>query len=216
MLKAEFLISKIIGCISYTADKEDNNYEQQNAVICSSLLLVRRLASTGGKFGSTVRRQLWESPVLLDSLAGILDDSRSGPEVWTPAMDIIAKLAWDEDARPEIASNGVIIGKLVHAFLGPDEPDGQSLRIAAGEALVNLTMESTASCSAILEMPGYEVVKDLKDMLCEAEYRIYCEAAGLLQNLCAHSRDKLMNHPGAREHLRSALPVVCSSTATQY
>ncbi|TVU06708.1 hypothetical protein EJB05_49936, partial [Eragrostis curvula] len=209
ILKAKDLISKIIGLISYAADEESNNYHQQNKVICSSLHLVRRLASIGGKFGVTVRQKLWENPILIDNLAGILEDSRSSPEVRTPTMDIIAKLALDGDARKEIGSTQVIICKLVHAFLCRDEPYDQSLRMAAGEALANLTMESTANCSAILEEPGYELVKSLKDMLCKDECRIYIYvAASLLQNLYAHSRDKLMSHPGSKEHLRSALPAV--------
>ncbi|TVU35939.1 hypothetical protein EJB05_17846, partial [Eragrostis curvula] len=206
MLKATDLISKIIGLISYTTCNKSNNYEGHNAVICSSLHLVRRLAGTDGKNGVTARRKLWESPLLLDNLASILEDNRSSPEVWKPTMGIIAMLALDEDARREIGSTQVIIGKLIHTFLGSND---QSLRIAAGEALTNLTMDNTANCSAILEEPGYELVKDLKDMLCKDEYRIYIYvAARLLQNLCAHSRDKLMSHTGASEHLRSALPAV--------
>ncbi|TVU35912.1 hypothetical protein EJB05_17819, partial [Eragrostis curvula] len=209
MLKSTCLMSKIIWLLSYTTNNENNNCEQHNAMICSSLHLVRRLASTRGEIGATVRQKLWESPLLLDTLAGILEDSRSSAEVWTSTMDIIAKLALDEDARQEIGSTQVIIGKLRHSFLGRDEPNDQSLRMAAGEALSNLTMESTANCSAFLEEQGYELIKSLKGMLCEDECRIYIYlAASLLQNLCAHSRDKLMRHPGASEHLRSTLPAV--------
>ncbi|CAO2165559.1 unnamed protein product [Urochloa humidicola] len=78
--------------------------------------------------------------------------------------------------------------------------------MVAGEALANLALWGTANCSAILEEPGYEVIKDLKSMLCEDEYRYV--AASLLQNLCAHCRVKLRSHPDASEHLPSALTIV--------
>lgn len=146
---------------------------------------------------------------MLDNLAGILEDSRSSIKAWEPAMDIIAKLALAEDARKEIGSNKLIICKLMHAFLGRYGPTNmhysQPLRLAAGEALGNLAVENTANCLNILEEPGYKLIKDLKDMLWHDKYRYV--AATLLQNLCAHSRDK-MHTLDAYEHLSYALPVV--------
>ncbi|WVZ92162.1 hypothetical protein U9M48_038249 [Paspalum notatum var. saurae] len=91
---------------------------------------------------------------------------------------------------------------LVALVGGP--PLHQSLRIAAGEALVNLTIESSANCLAILEEPGYELIKDLKNMLCEDEC-IYVTAS-LLQNVCAHSANKL-RHQGAGNHLSSEFQI---------
>ncbi|CAL4948697.1 unnamed protein product [Urochloa decumbens] len=203
--RATDLISKITGFISYTS----GNFLQQKAVVYSSLSLVRRLAITGGKIGMLLRQQLWEDPFLLDNLAGMLEDSRSSIKAWEPAMDIIAKLALAEGARKEIGSNKVIIGKLMHAFLGRYGPTNMhychELRLAAGEALANLAIENPANCLVILEEPGYKLIKDLKDMLWHEKYRYV--AATLLQNLCAHSRDK-MHTLGANEHLSYALPVV--------
>jgi hypothetical protein len=203
--RATDLISKITGFISYVSD----NSAQQKVVVCSSLSLVRRLATTGGKAGILLRRELWEDPFLLDNLAGILEDSRSSIKVWEPAMDIIAKLALAEEARKEIGSNRVIIGKLMHAFLGRYGPTNmhysQPLRLAAGEALANLALGNPANCLVIMEEPGYKLIKDLNDMLWHNEYRYV--AATLLQNLCEHSRDKMCSL-GANEHLSNALPAV--------
>ena len=152
---------------------------------------------------------------MLDNLAGILEDSRSSIKAWDPAMDIIAKLALAEDARKEIGSNKLIICKLMHAFLGRYGPTNmhysQPLQLAAGEALGNLAVENTANCLNILEEPGYKFIKDLKDMLWHDKYRYV--AATLLQNLCAHSRDK-MHTLDAYEHLSYALPVVSLLVAT--
>ncbi|CAL4975258.1 unnamed protein product [Urochloa decumbens] len=210
IVKAKNLISKIISFISYNTGEESNEEEQKNAVICSSLNFVRRLAITGEKAGTMLRQELQNNPFLLNNLAAILEDTRSNPQLWKPAMDIIAKLAWDKRAGKEIGRTQVIIGRLMHAFLARCGPaninEDQSLPMVAGEALANIAMWGTANCSAILEEQGYEVIKDLKSMLCEDEYRYV--AASLLQNLCAHCRVKLRSHPDASEHLSSALTIV--------
>ncbi|KAL6838412.1 hypothetical protein ACP4OV_031657 [Aristida adscensionis] len=207
--RATDLITKIIGFISYTSEEASSQSEQQKALTHSSLNFLRRLAITGGKIGATLRQELWESPFLLDNLVGILEDSHISPELWEPSMDIIAKLAWNEDARHEIGRNQVIIGKLMLAFFGGDGFTSmcydQPLRIAAGEALSVLAIGSADNCLAMLEEQGYELIKDLKDMLRTDEY--ICVVANLMQNLCAHSLDEL-RHPGVREHLSAALTLV--------
>ncbi|KAG2573811.1 hypothetical protein PVAP13_7KG279800 [Panicum virgatum] len=209
IIKVTNLVPKIVGLTSYSSSNENST---DNALMSSSLNLLRRLATTNGKVGASLRQELWESPFLLSNLACILEDSRSSPQVWKPAMDIIAIMSWDEVARQELGSAQVIIHKLVHVFIvGQDGPTSydRSVRVAAGEALTNLAMESPANCLAILEerRPGYELARDLKGMLGNDEYR--CVAASLLQNLCAWSRirDRLRG-PGATNHLSSALPVV--------
>jgi len=188
IIKVTNLVPKIIGLTSYNESSTDD------ALISSSLNLLRRLATRNGKIGVTLRQELWENPFLLSYLAGILENSRScSTEVLKPAMDIIAIMAWDEIARQELGSVQVIIHKLVHVFIVGQDEDGstnhdQSVRVAAGEALTNLAMECPANCLAILQerRPGYKLVKDLKDMLGNDQYR--CAAASLLQNLCACSR----------------------------
>ncbi|WVZ69685.1 hypothetical protein U9M48_018433 [Paspalum notatum var. saurae] len=205
ILKIRNLIPKIIGLISYSSNNESNN---DNALICSSLNLVRRLATTSG-IEANLRLELWECPFLHSNLACVMEDSRSNPDIWKPAVDIIATLALDEGARHELGSVQVIIHKLVHVFIiGHDGATNydQALRVAAGGALSNLAMGSPANCLAILEQrPGYELLKDLKDMLGNDEYR--CVAASLLQNLCACSRISDSHH-NAGVNLSSALPVV--------
>ncbi|KAJ1269193.1 hypothetical protein BS78_07G191700 [Paspalum vaginatum] len=210
IIKAPCLISKPITLISYTTYSESSNDEQQHA-ICSSLNFVRRLAITGESIGVELRQELCKNPFLLNNLECVLEDSHVSPEVMKLVIDILAKLALDEDARKEIGSSKVTICKLMHTFIGRDG-DGlvnsyydQLLRMAAGEALAILTMESPANCLAVLEEPGYELIKDLKNMLCEDEHRYV--AASLLENVCAHSVDKL-RHQGASDHLSSAFPIV--------
>ncbi|CAL4955836.1 unnamed protein product [Urochloa decumbens] len=207
--RATDLISNIIAFISYDTITSNSDDEQQKTMACLSLNLVRRLANTGEKIGSKLRRGLWENPLLLRKFAGTLENSHSGPEIWEPAMDIIAKLAWDEEARQEIGSSQVIIGKLIHAFLGRGEHTNmyhdQPLRMVAGEALANLAIGSAANCKAILKEQGYDIIKDLKKLLYNIDYQYI--AASLLQNLCTHCIDELQR-PSSREQLSSALPMV--------
>ncbi|CAO2184295.1 unnamed protein product [Urochloa humidicola] len=211
--KATYLISKIVRLISCTADSENSNddVKQQHAVVFSSLNFVRRLAITGESIGASLRQELCKNSFLLNNLESVLEDSRISSELMKLVFEILAKLAFDKEARKEIASSKVTISKLMDAFIGKDGPtnvyyDDQSLRMAAGEALVMLTIQNPANCLAILEEPGYELIKDLKNMLCEDEYKYV--AASLLQNVCAHSTDKLHHHQGSGDHLSSAIPML--------
>jgi len=217
IIKVTNLVPKIIGLTSYNESSTDD------ALISSSLNLLRRLATRNGKIGVTLRQELWENPFLLSNLAGILENSPScRTKVLKPAMDIIAIMAWDEVARHELGSVQVIIHKLVHVFIVGQDEDGstnhdQSVRVAAGEALTNLAMECPANCLAILQerRPGYKLVKDLKDMLGNDQYR--CAAASLLQNLCACSRIRnRLRGPEARIHLSSDALLVVSLSIYSY
>jgi hypothetical protein len=73
---------------------------------------------------------------LLNNLTCVLEDTQSNSRLrlWTPTMDIIAKLALDDIARKEIGRTKVITGNLMHAFLARCGPaninDDQSLPMA--------------------------------------------------------------------------------------
>ena len=162
--KATYLISKIIRLISYPTDRESSNdHVQQHAVIFSSLNFVRRLAITGENTGEAIRQELCRNSFLLNNLECVLEleDGRMSTELMKLVIEILTKLAFDKDAREEIGSSKVTISKLMHAFIGKDGPTDayydQSLRMPAGEALANLTIESPANCLAILDEPGYEL-----------------------------------------------------------
>ncbi|KAL6658873.1 hypothetical protein ACP70R_002913 [Stipagrostis hirtigluma subsp. patula] len=213
---AKNIITKIIGLISNHTERENIVDTQHEEVIRQSLCFLRSLAITGGKIGATFRQELWENPFLLDSLQCILDMKDRRLKLWEPVMDIIAKLALDEVARQEIGSNQAIIGKLMCAFLrpqdvNPGDNNDHSLQMAAGEALANLTIMSEDNCRAILEEPGHgTLIQDLIDML-DTDY--ICVAADLLHNLCAHSRDKLTDGR-AYINLKSAMPKVMGDILT--
>jgi len=182
---------------------------EQMEVARLCLEFVRTIAINGGKISARFRKELSENPFFLDSLDRILniwgwqvDDLRE------QVMRIVATLAVDEAARKEIGSNQSIIPNLMHEFeLEPSMYDDRSsLRMAAGEALANLTINSADNCWAILLAdPEHNLLTELIDML-DDEYYI-CVAANLLHNLCANSRDMLIDL-GANVNLESALSKV--------
>ncbi|KAG2581488.1 hypothetical protein PVAP13_6KG036900 [Panicum virgatum] len=188
---------------------------QKMMVYDSALKFVRRLAVKAGKIGMRFRHELSENPLFLNSLERILDLEDRQPELWEPAIDIIAKLALDEAARQEIGSTRSILRKLMHGFLTPDDVtylsrnnDPSSLQMTAGEALANLTIMSVDNCWAILwAEPGrrHSLIEMITSMLGNERY--ICVAATLLHNLCANSRDMLIDL-GANVHLESALTKV--------
>ncbi|CAL4996680.1 unnamed protein product [Urochloa decumbens] len=241
---AKTIINKTIGLISYLTDAENSGDKQQKEdrdskwvrliigggdskssvdkqkkkrtdkkkVVCLSLMFVRRLAINGGKISTRFRKELSESPFFLDSLENILNLEDCREELWEPVMDIIAVLALNKDARQEIGSIQSIFPKLIRAFLMPED---YSLRMAAGKALANLTIMSTDNCWAILLAdPEHEFIKNLVSML-EDKYCVHV-AADLLHNLCANSREKLMEKKfGANVHLESSLQKVMGMIRTK-
>ena len=218
------IITKIIGLIIYLTDEKisgESEIQQKMMVYDSALKFVRRLAVKGGKIGMRFRHELSENPLFLNSLERILDLEDRQPELWEPAIDIIAKLALDEAARQEIGSTRSILRKLMHGFLTPDDVtylsrnnDPSSLQMTAGEALANLTIMSVDNCWAILwAEPGrrHSLIEMITSMLGNERY--ICVAATLLHNLCANSRDMLIDL-GANVHLESALTKVRLSITT--
>ena len=95
------LIPKIVMFISYTAFKCTNIICQRKLII-SALNVVKAFANAGGKIGALLRKELYESPILLGNISEVLDDSRSGPEVWEPAFDFNTKISMDIATRTEI------------------------------------------------------------------------------------------------------------------
>ncbi|KAL6614910.1 hypothetical protein ACP70R_037180 [Stipagrostis hirtigluma subsp. patula] len=209
IVKGTNLISKLIGFISYTNNNERrSNVTQQNEVICSALKFVRHLAITGE---TTLRQELWKNPFLLNNLTCILDDSRSNRQLWEPAMHIIAKLALDEDARQEIGTIQLIIGKLMHAFIGKD---GENSTVIKDLKYLLLVLENIMSA----EGKHLEVLVGLASHLCYVipeyfihELGIHTNRAGLVKKLV----DTLnSNRKPSPEYPRMRRVVVCMTIFT--
>uniref|UniRef100_A0A0D9YBR4 Uncharacterized protein n=1 Tax=Oryza glumipatula TaxID=40148 RepID=A0A0D9YBR4_9ORYZ len=212
--RATNLVSKVIGFIACSSNEAQRN---RRPITASSLKLVAKLAGAKGEIGVKLRRKISAHPFLVSSLAGILEDDGAGTEEWAPAMDILAKLCVNAYTRQEVGEIAAIITRLVQEFF-PSQRDQQAsstqddrqLRLAAGEALATLATQSPGNCSAILkEFKGKycDLVNDLKNMISARDEDGCRCAASLLQNLCAHSGDKL-RHLGFSDHLASALKVI--------
>ncbi|CAL5058243.1 unnamed protein product [Urochloa decumbens] len=201
--KAADLIPKIIRFMTFAANTGNISETHQRQRVFSSLKLVAKLASTKGEIGMVLRQKISEQPLLLNDLAEILEDSHSSTYQQELAICIIAKLSFNKETSQEIGSFQVIINKLVHAFLSPNE--SPTMRMIVGQALLNLSIENASSCLAISEETTYELFENLKIMLQNYEYTYV--AASLLQNLCYDRKEQIWN-PRSIEHLSSALPVV--------
>ncbi|KAF7007179.1 hypothetical protein CFC21_022139 [Triticum aestivum] len=188
--KAADLISKIIGFTSYRRDIL-NTEAQQSILLKSSLKVLQRLTSIGGKIGIILRYEISRHPFLLRNLIEILGDNKSSQELRKLVAANLRNLAVDERARQEIGHVQLIITRLVQAFLNTEEITSVNadrlLRKVAGQALAMLTMQSVQNCLVILQEP--EFMMELKIMIHDKMY-VYV-AASLLRNLCMHARSEL-------------------------
>jgi hypothetical protein len=191
--RATGLISKIIEFTSNQTDMTDINEMHQTMLKVSSLKLLRRLSSTRGKSGETLRQKISEHPFLLSHLAEILDDSESSQELRELTAELLRNLAVERNIKEEIGHIPVIISRLMHAFLSQGAPSAtdsnQLLRLISGQALAVLATGSANNCSVILAEPGYKIIKELTVMVHVERYRHI--ASSLLENMCVHARPEL-------------------------
>uniref|UniRef100_A0A0D9Y0L0 DUF4220 domain-containing protein n=1 Tax=Leersia perrieri TaxID=77586 RepID=A0A0D9Y0L0_9ORYZ len=180
------LISKMID---FTSDRNDMG--------TWSLRVLRRLSSTKGKLGVTLRYKILEHPFLLTNLTDILDDSGiSSHELMELAAEILKNLAMDRTISEDIKQIRVIISSLMRAFLSRNASTTSTnsshlLRKISGQALALLAMESSNNCLAMLRESGYEFIKELTTMFHHDLYKF--TAASLLGNICDHAQSELSN-----------------------
>ncbi|KAL5225368.1 hypothetical protein ABZP36_012007 [Zizania latifolia] len=195
--KATGLISKIIDFTSYRNYETSINNEAQQIILASlSLRVLRRLASTKGKSGVTLRQQIIEHPFISSNLADILSDRGSNHELKELAAEILKHLAMDRNTSENIGHIRVIISNLMHEFLNRGGASSSTdsthlLRKIAGQALAMLAMESVNNCLVMLMEPGYVFIRELTTMIHDGNYKY--TAASLLGNMCEHAQHKLSN-----------------------
>ncbi|XP_039820283.1 uncharacterized protein LOC120682434 [Panicum virgatum] len=182
------LIPKIIDFTGYCNFKSDAQAHQQRVLVKSSVKLLHTLTGFDGEVGVTMRQKVCKHPFLPRNLAHILGDSTSSQELRKLVAGIIRNLSIDRNARQAIGCSKLIISRLMHAFLAPD--DDMLVRKVAGQALAMLAMDSSGNnCVAMLRETGYALVKELTCMIYDDRYR--CIAASLLRSLCLHARHEL-------------------------
>ncbi|CAM0907104.1 unnamed protein product [Alopecurus aequalis] len=193
--KETCLISKIIEFTTNGIDMTHINETHKVLLKGSSLKLLRRLSSTKGKYGVTLRQKISEHPFLLSHLSEILDDNGNSQEIRELTIELLRNLAMDINLKEEIGHMPVIISKLMHAFLSQGASSttysGQVLRMISGQALVVLSMDSANNCLAMLAETGYVFIKELTVMINCDRYKYI--ASSLLRNICVHARSELDN-----------------------
>ncbi|KAG8093084.1 hypothetical protein GUJ93_ZPchr0012g20925 [Zizania palustris] len=195
--KATSLITKVIDFTSYKNYQTSVRNEAQQVILAGlSLRMLRRLATTKGKPGVTLRQRILEHPFILSNLAEILGDRDSSHELKELAAEILKHLAMDRNASENIGRIRVIISSLMHEFLSRGGASSNTdsthlLRKIAGQALAMLAMESVNNCLVMLMEPGYVFIRELTTMIHGDKYKY--TAASLLVNMCEHARHKLSN-----------------------
>uniref|UniRef100_A0A0E0ANL7 Uncharacterized protein n=1 Tax=Oryza glumipatula TaxID=40148 RepID=A0A0E0ANL7_9ORYZ len=114
------LISKMIDFISYRNHMTSTSEAHQIMLASLSLRVLRRLASTEGKLGVTLRQQILEHTFILSNLAEIMDDNGSSHDLKQLAAEILKNLAMDRNTSEDIGHIRVIISSLMREFLSQD------------------------------------------------------------------------------------------------
>ncbi|KQK14904.1 uncharacterized protein LOC100833441 [Brachypodium distachyon] len=190
--KAADLIQKIV---EFTGNRSDEmiTEAQQKILLLSSLKVMQRLTSIGGKIGITLRYEIAKDPFLQRNLKEILGDSMTSPEFKRLVAAILRNLAVDGDTRQEISRIQLIITMLMQTFINTEgtmsNNAGRLLRKVAGQALAMLTIESVHTCLIMLKEP--EFIKELKTMILIHDDKYMYVAASLLRNLCLHAQSEL-------------------------
>ncbi|KAB1214164.1 hypothetical protein CJ030_MR5G027221 [Morella rubra] len=170
--------------------KDTNVAESQIQTVKRSLQVVKMLASTTGTTGKHLRREISEIVFSISNIRDILRYGERHPVLQKLGIEILTNLALEEDATERIGGTGGVLKELFNIFFKKGMPESQNhVRIAAGEALAMLALESTNNCYRILKL---HVLERLVGALEVPLLRI--NAARILRNLCTYSSADCFNH----------------------
>ncbi|KAL2458595.1 ARM repeat superfamily protein [Forsythia ovata] len=148
-----------------------------------SLQVLKMLAGTAGAAGKQLRKEISEIVFTISYIRDILRYGKKHPELQMLAIEVLTSLAIEEDATERIGSTGGVLKELLNIFFNEEIPENWShVRVAAGEALSMLVLESKNDCQRILKLRmNQKLVKALESPL------LRINAARILRNLCAYS-----------------------------
>ncbi|XP_030536183.2 uncharacterized protein LOC115744913 [Rhodamnia argentea] len=168
-----------------------------------SLQVVRILASTAGATGKQLRREISEIVFAIGNIREILRHGERYPSMQRLGIEILTSLALEEDATERIGGTGGLLKELLRIFLDgggeeargaeEEEEEGRRARVAAGEAMAMLVLESESNCRRVLKLGALERLVGALDA-----QLLRVNAARILRNLCAFGGD------GCFEKLRGA------------
>lgn len=163
--------------------RNEHDTSSQILTVKRSLQLVKMLASTTGITGEHLRREISEVVFTISNIRDILLHGEKHPLLQKLGIDILTSLALEEDATERIGGTGGMLKELFNILFKEGMPENQNcVRIAAGEALAMLALDSKSNCHRILKL---KVVDKLVETLAVPLVRV--NAARILRNLCASS-----------------------------
>ncbi|XP_068659109.1 uncharacterized protein [Aristolochia californica] len=148
-----------------------------------SLQLVKMLVSTSGTTGNILRRNISEIVFTISNIREILQYGENYITLQILGIEILTCLALEEGAKEMIGRTGGVLRELTRIFFKQGLPETQNpVKMAAGEALAMLTLESQKNCDQILRL-------GMLDKLIEAldDPSLGTNSARIVRNLCAYS-----------------------------
>lgn len=148
-----------------------------------SLQVLKMLAGTSGAAGRQLRKAISEIVFTISYIRDILRYGKKHPELQILAIEVLTSLAIEKDGTERIGSTGGVLKELFNIFFNEEIPENWShVRVAAGEALSTLVLESKNDCHCLLNLrKNHKLVKALESPL------LRINAARVLRNLCAYS-----------------------------
>nr|XP_023906800.1 uncharacterized protein LOC112018500 [Quercus suber]POF18181.1 hypothetical protein CFP56_76114 [Quercus suber] len=169
--------------------KDENVAASQILTVKRSLQLVKMLASTTGSTGRHLRKEISEIVFTISNIRDILRYGGRYPMLQKLGIDILTSLALEEDGTERIGGTGGVMKELFNIFFKEEVPESQiPVRIAAGEALTMLALESRSNCYHILKLHVLERLIGALEVPLLRE-----SAARILRNLCTFSGEDYFN-----------------------
>ncbi|KAK2979438.1 hypothetical protein RJ640_028996, partial [Escallonia rubra] len=156
------------------------------SILKRSLQVVKMLASTTGSTGKQLRKEILEVVFTISNIRGMLQHGEKYPMLQRLGIEILTSLAVEEDGRELIGCTGNVIKELFNIYLKQGVPEGPKhlnrVKVAAGETLSMLTLESTSNCHRILKLKLIENLV-LKEITTE-EMKLQEVMVGLAAQVC--------------------------------
>ncbi|XP_031098078.1 uncharacterized protein LOC116002160 isoform X1 [Ipomoea triloba] len=173
-----------------------------------SLQLVKMLASTTGATGKELRREISEVVFSISNIRDVLRYGEIHPSLQCLGIEILKSLALEEEATERIGGTGGVLKELFGIFFKEGlQKDQRHVRIAAGEALGMLALESKNNCHRILRLKVTgKLVAALQDPV------LGINAARILRNLCVYSGPDSFEHLGS---LTAAGPTILKAIMSE-
>ncbi|KAG2727366.1 hypothetical protein I3760_01G154100 [Carya illinoinensis] len=170
--------------------KDKNVGTTQTRTVKRSLQVVKMLVNTTGATGKHLRREISEIVFTISYIRDILRHGERHPILQKLGIDILTSLALEEDATERIGGTGGVLKELLNIFFKQGMPENWNhVKIAAGEALAMLSLESKNNCYRILKLHALaRLVGALEVPL------LRINAARVLRNLCSYSGADCFNH----------------------